>query len=184
MNKLIKLLVVGSVILFLTGCLSLGKKTVSKRDTAYAKAHNKAAGVYAKKNQYIFAMIELDKAEKKDPKYAPTYNNRGTLYHKRKKYNRAIEQYNTAIAINPMYYKAHYNRGKSFIKKKKYKEAIQDFTKTIQINPEHAMAYVRRGYIGIIHFNDNGQGCADLKKACELEMCSSYALSKEKGDCK
>ena len=63
-----------------------------------------------------------------------------------------------------------------------YIKAIQDFDRVIELDPGDAAAYNKRG-IAYVMLGKISQGCADLRKGCELGECGSLGWAKNKGVC-
>lgn len=134
--------------------------------------------------KYDQAIIEFNKAIEINPKYADTFNRRGLVYSNLKKYEQAINDYTAAIQLNPKYTDAYNNRGVVYFELDQSDKAISDYTKAIEIDPKYAKAYHNRGLTYVVKLKNNGKGCEDWKKACELGICDNYKIAKEKKICK
>ena len=77
---------------------------------------------------------------------------------------------------------AYYNRGNAYVKLKQPIKAIQDFDKVIEIDPGYAMAYNNRAAMYIM-LQRVSQGCADLRKGCDLGVGGPLGQIKNMGVC-
>ncbi|MBC8427250.1 MAG: tetratricopeptide repeat protein [Deltaproteobacteria bacterium] len=151
-------------------------------DPGNAMAYNNRGVVYAKLNQHISAIQDYDKSIELNPSNADVYNNRGNEYNDLNQPIRAIQDLDKAIELDPGNESAYNNRGYAYAKLNQYIRAIQDYDKVIELNPGSAKAYNSRGIVHI-NFRRIYQGCADLKKACNLGECKGLETVRRLGVC-
>ncbi len=82
---------------------------------------------------------------------------------------------NKAISIDSSYRKCYYNRGCCKAALMNYKGAIDDFSFAINKYPENPMFYISRGST-YLKLNMKKEGCADIKKAAELNSPAAKKL--------
>lgn len=80
-------------------------------------------------------------------------------------------------ALSPYMAQAHYNRGCMLIESGNLDEAIKAFSRAIELEPSLGIAYYNRGYV-YLQQGDSQRGNADLSRAGELGIVSSYNLLK------
>jgi Flp pilus assembly protein TadD len=128
------------------------------------------------------AIQYLDEAIQIKPDLARAYNNRGNAYSDLGQYQRAIEDYNEAIRLKPDSPDAYSNRGLNYEKLGRHDFAMEDYNKALQLRPDFGNALLNRGN-GYLLENKKEQGCNDLKKACDLGVCSGLQEAKKRGQC-
>ena len=143
---------------------------------------NEKAEKLLKSGKYSEGLKILNKAVEVDPGYAVAYYNRGLTYCHLKQYSKAIEDYDKAIELYPNYVFAYSMRGWTYSRLKQYSRAIKDYDNAIDLNPSYAVAYYNRG-LAYISWGRINQGCADLKKACNLGDCKGLEWATKKGKC-
>jgi len=77
---------------------------------------------------------------------------------------------------------AYTARGFLYDDLQQYDRAVQEYDKAIELDPGLVKPYCNRGlvYITIKRFY---QGCADMRKACNLGFCNSLEAVKNQGYC-
>jgi Tfp pilus assembly protein PilF len=123
---------------------------------------------YTDDGQYDLAIDNFNDAIDADPGYAKAYNDRGNVYFMKGQYDLAIKEYRKAIELDPHFAKAHNNLGFAHFEKDQLDHAIKEFSLAIAI-------YMIEG--------DVEQACADFMKACELGVCITYDMLRDRGVC-
>ena len=95
--------------------------------------------------QYLSALLQLDKALEIDKTNAKTYMYRGAVNTQLKEYRDAIMDLNKAIELNPNDSYCYNRRGRLYSKTGDEEEAIENFNKAIQLKPDYSSAYNNRG---------------------------------------
>jgi len=81
------------------------------------------------------------------------------------------------IALSPRMALAYYNRGNILAESGDVEGAIAAYSKAVDFEPELGVAYYNRGYM-YLQQGDSRRGSADLSRAGELGIVSSYNLLK------
>ncbi|HTE31986.1 MAG TPA: tetratricopeptide repeat protein [Chryseolinea sp.] len=97
------------------------------------------------RNEFMEALLNLNKALEIDPAYAPAYFIRGNIKDNFDDRHGAMKDYNTAIEKNPKFADAYFARGNIKMKLQDYYGAIADFTSCISFNENNIEAYFNRG---------------------------------------
>lgn len=97
------------------------------------------------KQEYVEALLNLNKAIELDPNYSAAYYLRGNIKENFEDRHGAMKDYNTAIEKNPKFADALFARGNVKMKLQDYYGAIDDFTAVIAINENFVEAYFSRG---------------------------------------
>jgi tetratricopeptide (TPR) repeat protein len=97
------------------------------------------------KNEFMEALLNLNKAIQTDPKYSPAYYLRGNIKDKFEDRHGAMKDYNIAVEKNPKFADAFYARGNVKMKLQDYYGAIADYSSAIAINENYIEAYFNRG---------------------------------------
>ncbi len=92
-------------------------------------------------------------------------------------YSSVISDLDRTIELAPDFAYAYYNRACVRAMMKDFIGALDDFTTTIELDARFAEAYYNRGLVNIF-LGDNAQGTADLSRAGELGIASSYNVIK------
>jgi tetratricopeptide (TPR) repeat protein len=128
------------------------------------------------------AIEYLNKAIKLRPDFTDAYMVRGLAYADLGQQERAVEDFTKAIRLKPN--AILYNlRGLAYGNQGQYQLAITDYNEAIRLQPDFADAYFRRGLCYFTQDN-NGLGCHDAQKACELGNCKLLDIAKDKGKCR
>lgn len=90
---------------------------------------------------------------------------------------RAIADIDAAIKLAPTLAIAHYNKGVILAGMQDYTSALAAFNRAIELNGSFGEAYYNRGYV-YFRLGNRDAGAADLSKAGELGIVSSYNLLK------
>lgn len=99
---------------------------------------------YERQN-YMEALLNLNKAIEKDPAYAQAYFLRGNIKVRFEDFHGAMKDYNLAIEKNPKYADCLLARGNVKLSLQDYYGAIADYTAAIAINENYVEAYYSRG---------------------------------------
>jgi tetratricopeptide (TPR) repeat protein len=112
------------------------------------------------------------------------YFARGNMYLELKEYGKALKDFDKVIELKENYEDAYYQRGVSYAYLSQHTKAIKDLDKAIELDPYFARAYAVRGLVYTTKLNNTKtQGCADLRRACELGACDEFNWAKEEGFC-
>ena len=90
---------------------------------------------------------------------------------------RIISDFDNVIALSPRMALAYYNKGCVLAEAGDTAGAIDAFTQAINLEPALGVAYYNRGYL-YLQAGDSQHGTADLSRAGELGIISSYNLLK------
>ena len=96
-------------------------------------------------------------------------------------YEMVLRDYEQAIALAPDFAHLYYNRANVRCGRRDFKAAVTDYTAAIERNADFAEAYYNRGLV-YIYMGENEKGIADLSKAGELGIVSSYNVIKRLSD--
>jgi tetratricopeptide (TPR) repeat protein len=116
------------------------------------------------------------------PDYAYAFCNRGIVYLRSGQYQEAMGDFNETIRLKPNHVPAYYNRAMVYSQINRYELAIKDYSEGIRLKHDYADAYNNRGAI-YLNLGNNGPGCRDAQRACELGVCKVLEIAKSKGDC-
>ena len=97
------------------------------------------------KNEFMEALLHLNKAIQVDPNYSPAYFLRGNIKDNFEDRHGAMKDYNIAVEKNPKFADAFYARGNVKMKFQDYYGAIADYTSAITVNENYIEAYFNRG---------------------------------------
>ena len=97
------------------------------------------------KNEFMEALLNLNKAITIDANYSPAYYLRGNIKDKFEDRHGAMKDYNTALEKNPKFADAFFARGNVKMKLQDYYGAIADYSSAITINENYIDAYFNRG---------------------------------------
>jgi tetratricopeptide (TPR) repeat protein len=97
------------------------------------------------KQDYMEALLNLNKAIEVDPNFAPAYYLRGNIKEAFEDHHGAMKDYNTAIEKNQKFADAFFVRGNVKMKLQDYYGAIDDYSAAILINENYIEAYFNRG---------------------------------------
>lgn len=84
---------------------------------------------------------------------------------------------NKVLELSPRLVYAHFNRGNIYLSRNDYTAAISCYTEAIAIKPDFGEAYYNRG-MAYLQLGNKDKGIADLSKAGELGILSSYNVLK------
>lgn len=147
-----------------------------------AMAYYNRGYAYLMLKLYDKAISDYNEAIRLKMDNANIYTQRGGAYNGLGQYQRAITDLNEAIRLKSDFANPYRHRGNSYRNLGKYQQAIQDYDEAIRLKPNYAEAHSDRG-LAYINLGNNPDGCRSLVRACELEYCKDYDLSKQKGDC-
>ena len=148
-----------------------------------AKTLNDKAIKLNSADKYYEAIKILNKSIELDPEFAAAYGNRGHAYVGLEQYIRAIQDFDRAIELDPEFALLYNGRGNAYVHLGQYIRAIQDFDRAIELDPEFGINYGVRGLIYVAELNKIEQGCADMRKACDLGYCFFLEGAISHGDC-
>ena len=97
------------------------------------------------KQEYMEALLNLNKAIEVDPNYAAAYYMRGNIKEAFEDHHGAMKDYNTAIEKNSKFADVFFVRGNVKMKLQDYYGAIDDYSAAITINENYIEAYFNRG---------------------------------------
>ncbi len=97
------------------------------------------------KNEFMEALLNLNKALEVDPNFSPAYYLRGNIKDNFEDRHGAMKDYNTSLEKNPKFADAFFARGNVKMKLQDYYGAIADYTSAITINENYIEAYFNRG---------------------------------------
>lgn len=144
---------------------------------------------YMTLRDYDRAIDDLDEAIKLSPDFTIAYIVRADArFHRleivhdadsdpRLAYNMIIADLDEAIKLSPRMAIAYYNKGVVFAEMQDFTSALTAFNSAISLKPEFGEAYFNRGYV-YLRLGNRDKGVADLSKAGELGVVSSYNLLK------
>lgn len=126
------------------------------------------------------AIAALDKAIELYPEFTMAYMERAyarQVSGDPKQAALAIADYDQALKINPRLVYAWFNKGNLYYSIGDYTSALQCFNEALRTDPQFAEALFNRG-ITYLRMGNKRQAFADLSKAGELGVLSSYNLLK------
>lgn len=110
-----------------------------------AKEYTQRGRDLLEKQEYVEALVNLNKAIEIDPNYASAYYLRGNIKDKFEDRHGSMKDYNLAIEKNPKFSDAFFARGNVKMKLQDYYGAVDDYTAAIAINENYVDAYFNRG---------------------------------------
>ena len=128
--------VMGVLILAFISTLSFGQS---------AKEYTQRGRELLEKQEYVEALLNLNKAIELDAHYSAAYYLRGNIKENFEDRHGAMKDYNMAIENNSKFADALFARGNVKMKLQDYYGAIDDFTAVIAINENFVEAYFSRG---------------------------------------
>jgi tetratricopeptide (TPR) repeat protein len=97
------------------------------------------------KQEFMEALLNLNKAIEMDPNYSRAYYVRANIKDSFDDRHGAMKDYNVAIEKNPQFSDALYARGNVKMKLQDYYGAVADYSAAITINENYIEAYFSRG---------------------------------------
>ena len=88
-----------------------------------------------------------------------------------------IADFDKTIELSPNMPFAYYDKGNVLLEEDDLTSAVSAYTKAIELKPDFGEAYYNRGY-AYMKLGNRSAGAADLSKAGELGILSSYNLLK------
>lgn len=110
-----------------------------------AKDYTQRGRDLLEKQEYVEALVNLNKAIEIDPNYASAYYLRGNIKDKFEDRHGSMKDYNLAIEKNPKFSDAFFARGNVKMKLQDYYGAVDDYSAAIAINENFVDAYFNRG---------------------------------------
>lgn len=110
-----------------------------------AKEYTQRGRELLEKQEYVEALVNLNRAIELDPNHSAAYYLRGNIKDNFEDRHGAMKDYNMAIEKNPKFADALFARGNVKMKLQDYYGAIDDFTAVIAINENFVEAYFSRG---------------------------------------
>jgi len=126
----------------LPGCTAYIKQGVGGPQNL-ATAHLNRANVYARRDNYVFALRDYEAAISLDPRNPLAYYNRGNAYFDTRQYQPAIADYTRAIEIDPGFALAFLNRGLARERLGDNVAAAGDYRRSLELDPTAEMAQER-----------------------------------------
>jgi tetratricopeptide (TPR) repeat protein len=124
-------------VLSMINVVAVGQKTSSEFTDAGVKLFEA--------QDYVGALVSLNKAIELDKKNFLAYYMRGNIKRIFEDMHGAMKDYNMAIELNNKLCEAYYERGSIKFALQDYYGAIADFSKTISLNDKFVDAYFKRG---------------------------------------
>lgn len=100
----------------------------------------KEAKFLVETEQYLEAIIKLQKAIQTNPAYVEAYELLAKSYHAERMMAKAIRYYKKALELKPNSEETNYNLAIALIEVRRYKEALGYLEKVISLNPKHERA--------------------------------------------
>jgi len=97
------------------------------------------------RNEFMEAILNLNKAIQVDANYSAAYYLRGNIKDNFEDRHGAMKDYNIAVEKNPKFADAFFARGNVKMKLQDYYGAIADYSSAITINENYIEAYFNRG---------------------------------------
>jgi tetratricopeptide (TPR) repeat protein len=110
-----------------------------------AKEYTQKGRELLEKQEYVEALVNLNKAIELDPNYSSAYYFRGNIKDNFEDRHGAMKDYNMSIEKNPKFADAFFARGNVKMKLSDYYGAVDDYTAAIAINENYVEAYFNRG---------------------------------------
>lgn len=152
---------------------------------------------YMMVKNYDSAIQDLSEAVKLSPRFALAYfvkacareaqersrrvssekSTRDDMMAENARYAEIVADYDKAVELSPRLIYAYFNKGNLFYMRDDYTSAISCYTKAIEIKQDFGEAYYNRG-IAFFRMGNFDKGMADLSRAGELGIMSSYNLIK------
>ncbi|HYG19712.1 MAG TPA: tetratricopeptide repeat protein [Ohtaekwangia sp.] len=110
-----------------------------------AKEYTQKGRELYEKNEFMEALLNVNKAIEIDPNFAAAYYLRGNIKEKFDDRHGAMKDYNLSIEKNAKFADAFYARGNVKMKLQDYYGAIDDYSSAIRINENYIEAYFNRG---------------------------------------
>ncbi|MBL7844619.1 MAG: tetratricopeptide repeat protein [Cyclobacteriaceae bacterium] len=110
-----------------------------------AKDYTQKGRELLEKEEYVEALLNLNKALEVDPNYASAYYFRGNIKSQFDDRHGAMKDYNTALEKKPKLTEAFFARGNVKMKLQDYYGAIDDYSAAIALNENFVEAYYNRG---------------------------------------
>lgn len=128
------------------------------------------------KNEFMEALLNLNKALQVDANYSPAYYLRGNIKDKFEDRHGAMKDYNTAVEKNPKFADAFYARGNVKMKLQDYYGAIADYSSAISINENYIDAYFNRGRAKqfLLAYEDAINDCTKIIQINPLNVDAYY----------
>jgi tetratricopeptide (TPR) repeat protein len=110
-----------------------------------AKDYTQKGRAFLEKEEYVDALVNLNRAIELDPANAAAYFLRGNIKDNFGDRHGSMKDYNLAIESNPKFADAFFARGNVKMKLQDYYGAVDDYTAAIAINENYVEAYFSRG---------------------------------------
>jgi tetratricopeptide (TPR) repeat protein len=151
--KLIKSIAVITLVVFADSAFSQSAKELTQRGME----------LYGKQ-EFMEAILNLNKAIETDSKYSQAYFVRGDIKAAFEDYHGAMKDYNSSIEYNSKFADAFFARGNTKMKLQDYYGAIADFSSAIAINENYVEAYFNRGRAKqfLLAFEDAINDCSKI----------------------
>ena len=116
-------------------------------------------------------------AQERSRRVSSEKSNRDDIMAENARYAEIVADYDKAVELSPRLIYAYFNKGNLFYMRDDYTSAISCYTKAIEIKQDFGEAYYNRG-IAFFRMGNFDKGMADLSRAGELGIMSSYNLIK------
>jgi len=120
--------------------------TAAIADHEYAEAYNMRGLTYYYKEQYAYAMDDLDKAIEIDGELCAAWDNRGLVWKAMDNHERALSDFTRSIRLCAEIPNPWNNRGGLHAKHGDLYLALDDYRKAIQVDPEFISAWSNAGW--------------------------------------
>ncbi|MBW8522991.1 tetratricopeptide repeat protein [Chryseobacterium chendengshani] len=139
---------------------------VTKNDEALDFYHKAIEA--SKKEDWVEAIKNYERAVKKDPSYTYAWDNLGLCYRRIGEYDKALEAYKKSLEADPAGKMPLQNIPVIYIYKKEYQKAIDAYLKLDKVHPGDPEVYYG---IGNVYFS----GIKDDEKALDY-ICKAYRI--------
>lgn len=119
----------------------------------------------SKKEDWIEAIKNYEKAVKKDPSYTYAWDNLGICYRRVGEFDKAIDAYKKSLKIDPKGKMPLQNIPIAYIYKKEYTKAIDAYLDLDKVYPNDAEVYYGIGQVYYDHLKDNEKALDYIAKA-------------------
>lgn len=167
MSRIVRFVLLFSLLASVFGCVQEEKKPVKKGATSKPKPYmipfKNGMSAFEEQN-YKGAMREFSEAIKKGPDFHKAWYRRGLCRLELKQDSLAASDFSKTLEIKPDMVDAWYQRGLAHLNQRKFDAAIQDLSQAEALSPGYKDGMAWKG-VARIKAGQAEQGCADLKMA-------------------